>query len=302
MLAQLLRRIILTQIFIGAGLGYYVCAQGADSWVLPLGFALGLPLFSMACSSFYSATLSRSGGAWAPWLRAVAGEFFAGSVIFLLRQPWVFKAPVLMPAHGDGGQKIPVVLVHGFLCNHRIWSDVAQALRAQGHSVMAVNLEPVFGSIEGYPAIIEAAVQQACTQSQCTRVVLVGHSMGGIAIRAWIRSYGSARAAGVVTLGSPHQGTRMARGAWSLNAQQMAWRSSWLKSLAASETDAVRALFRIAITAQDNIVFPQRAQVLPGIEATVFEGIGHLQMCLAHPVIEWVVAQAQHINQQEARP
>ena len=302
MLAQLLRRIILTQIFIGAGLGYYVFAQGPDSWALTLGFAVGLPLFSMACSSLYSATLSRSGGAWTPWLRAVAGEFFAGTVIFLLRQPWVFKAPVLMPAHSDTGQKIPVVLVHGFLCNHRIWSDVAQALRAQGHSVIAVNLEPVFGSIEAYPSIIEAAVQQASAHAQCTRVVLVGHSMGGIAIRAWIRSYGSARAAGVVTLGSPHQGTRMARGPLSLNAQQMAWRSRWLKALAASESDAVRALFRIAITAQDNIVFPQRAQVLPGIQATVFEGIGHLQMCLARPVIDWVAAQVQNIDQQEVKP
>jgi pimeloyl-ACP methyl ester carboxylesterase len=167
---------------------------------------------------------------------------------------------------------------------------------------MAVNLEPVFGSIDDYPAIIEAAVHTACTQAHCSRVVLVGHSMGGIAIRAWMRSYGSTRVAGVVTLGSPHQGTRMARRAWSPNAQQMAWRSGWLKALAASESDAVRALFRIAITAQDNIVFPQRVQVLPGIQATVFEGIGHLQMCLARPVIDWVAAQVQHINQQEVKP
>jgi hypothetical protein len=71
----------------------------------------------------------------------------------------------------------------------------------------------------------------------------------------------------------------------------MGWHSPWLAELARTESDATRALMRIALTPQDNIVYPQRDQVLPGVAVTVFEGIGHLQMCLEKPVIDWVQGQ-----------
>ena len=38
-----------------------------------------------------------------------------------------------------------------------------------------------------------------------------------------------------------------------------------------SPTGAARALLRIALTSQDNIVYPQREQVLPGVPVTVFD-------------------------------
>jgi hypothetical protein len=92
----------------------------------------------------------------------------------------------------------------------------------------------------------------------------------------------------VLTLGTPHAGTQIATGTQTPNGRQMQWHSRWLAELSAGETDTTRALIRIALTPQDNIVYPQRAQVLPGLEATVFKGIGHLQMCLDPAVIAWV--------------
>ena len=301
MLAQLLRFMILTQVLLGLGVGYFIYAQGMGSMAWPFGLGLSVPLFCMACSSAYSGWLSRSNGVSALWFKAVAGEFFASVHIFLLRQPWAFKPPVFLPAP-QATRTTPVIVVHGYLCNFRIWTDVTKALHQQGFGVMPVNLEPIFTSIDNYAPILEAAVKEACQQTGASKVILVGHSMGGIAIRAWIRVHGTDRVAGVITLGSPHQGTLLSRGALGLNAQQMAWRSPWIKALAASESDAVRRLFKIAITPQDNIVFPQRVQLLSGTHAESFEGIGHLQMCLHRPVIDWVVQQAQDIQKREALP
>jgi triacylglycerol lipase len=122
-------------------------------------------------------------------------------------------------------------------------------------------------------------------------VALVGHSMGGLVIRAWMRAHGTQRVARVLTLGTPHAGTQIAPGTHTPNGQQMGWRSTWLADLGGAETEVTRALIRIALTPQDNIVYPQRDQVLPGVEVTVFEGIGHLQMCLEKPVIDWVQGQ-----------
>jgi triacylglycerol lipase len=117
---------------------------------------------------------------------------------------------------------------------------------------------------------------------------LVGHSMGGLAIRAWMRQFGSAHVARILTLGTPHAGTKAAKQNRTPNGRQMLWDSAWLQGLAESETPEQRALMRIALTPQDNIVFPQRAQTLPGITPVVFEGLGHVQMCSALEVINWV--------------
>ena len=121
-----------------------------------------------------------------------------------------------------------MVLVHGYLCNHRIWDDVAADLRAQGHAVFAVNLEPVFSSIDHYAPIIEDAVRALLQRTGEKQVALVGHSMGGLAIRAWMRAYGTDHVARVLTLGTPHAGTKLARGATTTNGKQMLWQSQWL--------------------------------------------------------------------------
>ena len=63
------------------------------------------------------------------------------------------------------------------------------------------------------------------------------------------------------------------------------------RDLAAGEGAATRKLFRIAITPQDAIVFPQREQVLPGVVPEVFDGLGHLQLCSSARVMDWVAEQ-----------
>jgi pimeloyl-ACP methyl ester carboxylesterase len=231
----------------------------------------------------------------------VAGEFEAGLRVFVLRQPWTWGAPALLAANAPQA-RICVVLVHGYLCNHRLWDDVATALRAQGHSVVAVNLEPLFCSIEDYAPVIEDAVSALIQHTGQPQVALVGHSMGGLAIRAWMRAHGTQRVARVITLGTPHAGTRLAKASSTLNGQQMMLNSDWLAALAASESPPTRNLIRIAITPQDNIVCPQRLQTLAGIEPAVFEGIGHLQMCNHRPVIAWLLAQLKDTNTRPRTP
>lgn len=287
MLASLLRRMIFIQAAAGAILGFLLHRlAGTTPWSSLVG-ALLVPILLTFVASLVTGLMSRSQGPLVPWLRAMWGEFCASVLIFLLRQPWTVEAPSAQAATGTA-QRIPVVLVHGYLCNHRVWDTVAQGLRAQGHTVLAVNLEPLFTSIEKYVLPIEMAVMDLCQQTGASQVALVGHSMGGLAIRAWMRACGVDRVARVLTLGTPHAGTQIAPRTRTPNGKQMCWHSTWLTALAASETDAVRARMRIAITPQDNIVYPQRDQVLPGVETTVFNGIGHLQMCLDASVRQWV--------------
>lgn len=301
MLAHLLRRLILVQLVVGAALGFLLFQFAHTTPWSALVCALATPIFSAFMVCAITGLRSRPKEPVMTWLRAMAGEFWATILIFLLRQPWSSQGPGILPATGTGSQ-VPVVLVHGYLCNHRVWDTVASGLRARGHTVLPLNLEPLFTSIDKYARTIEVAVMELCQHTGSSQIALVGHSMGGLAIRAWMRASGVQRVARVLTLGTPHVGTQIAPSTRSHNGIQMGWQSTWLAELAASETDDVRSRIRIAITPQDNIVYPQRSQVLTGVEPTVFEGIGHLQMCLDGAVLNWMNTQLDGLETTQEKP
>ena len=73
------------------------------------------------------------------------------------------------------------------MCNRGVWLHWLGHLRAAGHAHVAVNLEPVLGSIDGYAKAIDDAVRRV-TEATGLPPVLVCHSMGGLAARAWLRA------------------------------------------------------------------------------------------------------------------
>jgi pimeloyl-ACP methyl ester carboxylesterase len=309
MLARLLRWTYLIQLLVGGLIGSWVAMQMAPRWgamaflLLPVGAFVWVILWQVIIIGS-SMLLSRPSGPLVPWLKAAWSEVMAALLIFGLRMPWARANPGVLPPTNTpppGQQALPVLLVHGFVCNHRVWDTVTPQLRAQGHSVLALDLEPLFTSIDDYAPLIENGVNQLCHQAGSAQVVLVGHSMGGLAIRAWLRAYGAGRAAKLVTLGTPHQGTQAPQWVNVSNGAQMAWGSHWLSYLAQSETLATLGRMHLALTQHDNIVYPQREQRLMGAQVTEFSGIGHLRMCLDDRVIGWLLNEVEAINSPEIR-
>ena len=98
---------------------------------------------------------------------------------------------------------------------------MARALHHAGHPVLAITLEPLFASIEDYTPQIQRAVEQLKQATGAAQVALVGHSMGGLVIRAWLSQHGSADVAKIITFGTPHQGTRIAGWSPTTNVTQM---------------------------------------------------------------------------------
>lgn len=294
MLSRLLRRLLLGLVLAGALLGWLIARQtGVSTWLAAVT-ALLLPLTATMLVSMTTGIMSRAPGANALWWRSLFGEYWAWLRFGLRQLPWAkARAEVgLATAHqSSDASRIPVVLVHGYLCNHRVWDVMANRLRRAGHPVLGVDLEPLFTSIDLYAPLIEKAVAELCRQTGAEKVALIGHSMGGLAIRAWMRTYGTSRVARVITLGTPHVGTQIASRVKTDNGKQMLLRSAWLQELAASETALTRSLMRIAITPQDNIVYSQREQVLEGVPVTVFDGLGHLELCFNGAVAAWVLQQ-----------
>lgn len=287
MLARLLRRIYFFQLLSGALLGLYAASQWGHSGITTLPFvllcAVLLPLLLQLSVIAMSMIQSRPEAAGRLWWRAFGAEFLTALRVFWFQLPWATtQTEVWLPAPPRPGQaaRVPVLLVHGYICNYRVWDQLARALHEAGHPVLAISLEPLFASIDDYAPQAQQAVLRLQQATGARQVALVGHSMGGLVIRAWLRQHGSADVDRIITLGTPHQGTRMASWSPTVNAAQMAWHSPWLQALEAGESQATRQLTHIILTRHDNIVFPQREQVLAGASVTEFSGLGHLELCL----------------------
>jgi len=287
-LAQQLKTLILIQAGIGALSGWLLSAvTGTPLWPSIALLAVLTPWGLLLLLCLYCAWLASPDRLSRAWWHALLGEWICATRLNLLRQPWVGSSPGILTGTTTV-QRIPVLLVHGNLCNHSVWNEMAHHLRVQGHTVLAIDLEPVLAPIDQHTSALEQAVQALRAHTGTQQVALLGHSMGGLAIRAWLRQYGCQHAGAIITLGTPHVGTQLKQAMPTPNGAQMHWHSAWLQTLSSQETSATRALFHVAISAQDAIVFPQHAQTLEGIPPTVFEGLGHLQLCQAPAVMRWV--------------
>ena len=222
---------------------------------------------------------------WPELGRAWLGETVAALRVIAWRQPLRRReAPDQLTTAPGQPAKRGVVLVHGFVCNRGFWTPWMKALRTRGHCFVAVNLEPVFGSIDDYVPIIEKAVAEVSRVSGMPPVLLC-HRMGGLAARAWLCAANAApRVDHVITIGSPHQGTWLAQFSHLTNGIQMKRQGEWLRSLAQKETAQGKAKFTCWYTNCDNIVFPASTATLPGADNRLVRGVAHVELAF-HPQV-----------------
>ncbi|HEY8049107.1 MAG TPA: alpha/beta fold hydrolase [Ramlibacter sp.] len=210
---------------------------------------------------------------WGEALRAWWGETCMALRVFFWRQPfrWRAESDSLAPSPRRG-----VVFLHGFVCNRGFWNPWMRELRAAGHPFIAVNMEPVFGSIDRYADTIDRAVTRVTEASGGLAPILVCHSMGGLAARAWLRAKdASARVHHVVTIGSPHRGTWLGHFGHTSNGIQMRLEGEWVAQLAQHRRSVP---FTCWYSNCDNIVFPASTATLPGADNRLVRGVAHVEL------------------------
>jgi triacylglycerol lipase len=196
-------------------------------------------------------------------------------------------------------QGLPVLLVHGYGCNSGYWHGMSKALCKANISHYAVNLEPVFADIDDYVPRMREAINELCRDTGSEKVIILAHSMGGLATRAYLRADGDMRIAKVITLGSPHKGTGLANFGLGPNSQQMRWTGTarqgqscnWLSTLSASEDEARMAKFVSIYSCHDNIIAPQTSSELSGAKNVQFKGVGHVALAYTPAVQQYVIGE-----------
>ena len=226
----------------------------------------------------------------------VIRELGAMAAVYFVLQPferWMMGDPG--PPNERAG-RVPVLLVHGYACNRAAGWTLERRLRQRGETVWSVTLEPVYGSIDAWIAPLAAAIDALRASIGVNRVIVVTHSMGGLASRAYLRAHGGAKLAALITLGAPHHGSEHARIGLGQNAREMEPGSAWLAALAAADGEGAGIPFVSIFSHHDNLVAPQTSSVHPAARNVPLAGIGHLTLLFSPRVRELVVRELDAAN------
>ncbi|WP_370262102.1 esterase/lipase family protein [Limnobacter sp.] len=234
------------------------------------------------------------------WVKAVAVESLHSVKLVTLLQPWAPNPDGVRLAGKNWRKKkpLPVLLVHGYLCNAAVWHSTRNLLDRADVSTHAITLEPAIGSIRSYSEAIHEAIDELLVATGAPQVKIVAHSMGGVAVRYHATEYGHHRIAGMITIGSPHFGTALSTLGVGKNVKQMAWGSFFLRTLREHPTDRE---FQKKIwslwSPQDNIVCPPWSSKLEFGKNTAVPGCGHVSLISDSTtedlILNWLAEDAQ---------
>lgn len=105
----------------------------------------------------------------------------------------------------------PVVLLHGFIDNRSVFVLLRRSLAQHGgQHVESLNYSPLTCDIRTAAELLGRHIEEICERTGHHQVDVVGHSLGGLIARYYAqRLGGDERVRTLVTLGTPHEGTRV---------------------------------------------------------------------------------------------
>lgn len=181
----------------------------------------------------------------------------------------------------------PILLVHGIVDNHSIFTRLDHTLRSRGFATVAAHDYGLLtASVDAAAAALGVTVRTLAAATGHDRVHVVGHSLGGLLARWFVQKQGGdAVVDTLVTLGTPHGGTELARLAPLVPllpmTRALAPGSTVVRALA-EPAPGCRTRFVAYASDIDHLVVPHRLARLehPDLDVVNIDvhGIGHLSM------------------------
>jgi triacylglycerol lipase len=202
---------------------------------------------------------------------------------------WLLGASYQAVEQGEGKKRNPVILLHGFAMNRSQWLWLGRHLinRGVGNLYGTSYFSPQ--SVKASALHLKEFVAHVLARENAEQVDIVAHSLGGVVARYYLEQMGGAEnVARLITLGSPHRGTRLGHLGLSLipAAREILAESELLAGL--KPIDAVR--YTSIWSRTDAVVVPaDSSSVAPNGTDCVFEDLGHLSMLLSTRVADRIV-------------
>lgn len=187
----------------------------------------------------------------------------------------------------------PVIFVHGLYHNRTAWFFYLRWFRRWGwRHLKAITLRGKFRSVSEHATTLARAVDEVLRETGSSRVDLVGHSMGGLVIRTFLAeapNHGAVRR--IVTLGTPHAGSKLAVFALGKAGRDLLPGSPFLSALNAPGVQVpgdghLYALYSIV----DNMVLPNESAIAQGKGVTSLEAgpVNHVGLLFSRRTAELV--------------
>ncbi|ARB44065.1 esterase/lipase family protein [Alloalcanivorax xenomutans] len=205
-----------------------------------------------------------------PALLAVAREAISLTVL-VLSYPLRLVQDASPQRSRQQGQK-PIILVHGYGGNSTNFLWLQWWLRRRGWAnVYSVSYTPPHINARKLAQQVADHVNRILVLTGAEKADLVCHSMGGPLARYALKNLGLAgKVDRVITLGSPHRGSRISalfapRGA----AAQMRYDSPFIKELEEGGACPGGARYQVIYSTMDNFILPASSALLDGAERSV---------------------------------
>ncbi len=201
-------------------------------------------------------------------------------LITIVLNPLGWSTPKISPE--KTGNQQPVILLHGLLQNRSCMFWLQHRLKKAGYGqVISINTPP-WRDLETLTEVLAKRVDELRITHKVEKVHLVGHSMGGIIARNYVQNRGgAAHVSGMVTLGAPHHGSKLAPFALSKMGRSLLPGSAFLRqfnSVPWPEGPQAVSIY----TRYDNIVLPTDSSKMAGAKLIELDGMGHISL-LFHP-------------------
>ncbi len=165
MIARILKWLMLLQVLAVLGVAYLAMqawgiASPAMAVLLALAMLLAVRALIVARNFWESRRLGSPVPA--PYQLGALGAarlFFGELRATLWTSSWGMLRPRLHAADTITGQGLPVLLVHGYVCNGGYWTQLSRQLAQAGIVHKAIDLEPIDANIDGYVTQVEQALQ-----------------------------------------------------------------------------------------------------------------------------------------------
>jgi triacylglycerol lipase len=177
----------------------------------------------------------------------------------------------------------PILLIHGLIDNRSIFAMLRRHLRHRGFDrIWTTNYQVWTSDVRIAAQRLADTVDAIREQTGYERIHVVGHSMGGLVARYYVqRLGGDAHVHTLVTLGTPHQGTRAARLLPKGICRQLAPTSDVVAELA-EPAPGCQTRFVSFYSDLDALISPKRAARIehPDLSArnVLVRGVGHMSL------------------------
>ena len=222
-------------------------------------------------------------------LAALGSELKARAITFNWSQAFPGWALGHDPVGSHDGA--PILLVHGFFSNRGMWVYFRQRLAmAKVGPVYTVTLEPLAGAIDAIVGALEIRIEEILRVTGREKIIIVAHSMGALITRAYMAERGARRIRQFISLGTPHQGTRLAGLGLFESARQMRHHGPWLETLADMESADPPQVPTLSIyTLNDDLVYPPESSVLAWAENVPVSAVGHVGLMFSEHIANRVI-------------